>query len=212
MLRKVCNHPALLTAGPAGPGRGARRTAGSGGRGGRSGPEFDFGDDDFDGGELAGAASGGGDDPALLAASGKMVVVAEILRLWHAEGHRALLFCQGRQMLDLVERHVSGQGYTYLRMDGTTPVRDRQSLVDAFNSNPRWFVFLLTTKVGGVGVNLIGANRVLIYDPDWNPSTDLQARERAWRLGQRRHVTIYRLITTGTIEEKFTTARSSRRC
>ena len=65
------------------------------------------------------------------------------------------------------------------------------------------FVFLLTTRVGGLGVNLTGADRVLIYDPDWNPSTDTQARERAWRIGQTRHVTIYRLITAGTIEEKI---------
>lgn len=67
---------------------------------------------------------------------------------------------------------------------------------------PPRFLFLLTTKVGGLGVNLTGANRLLLYDPDWNPSTDTQARERAWRIGQVRPVTIYRLITSGTIEEK----------
>ena len=66
-----------------------------------------------------------------------------------------------------------------------------------------YFVFLLTTRVGGLGVNLTGANRIVIFDPDWNPSTDLQARERAWRIGQKRQVTIYRLLTTGTIEEKI---------
>jgi len=65
------------------------------------------------------------------------------------------------------------------------------------------FVFLLTTRVGGLGINLTGANRVIIFDPDWNPSTDTQARERAWRIGQSRPVTIYRLLTTGTIEEKI---------
>ena len=64
-------------------------------------------------------------------------------------------------------------------------------------------MFLLTTKVGGLGVNLTGADRVIIFDPDWNPSTDVQARERAWRIGQHRHVTIFRLLTTGTIEEKI---------
>ena len=66
-----------------------------------------------------------------------------------------------------------------------------------------YFVFLLTTRVGGLGVNLTGANRIVIFDPDWNPSTDLQARERAWRIGQKKQVTIYRLLTTGTIEEKI---------
>lgn len=65
-----------------------------------------------------------------------------------------------------------------------------------------YFVFLLTTRVGGLGVNLTGANRVIIYDPDWNPATDAQARERAWRIGQDKQVTVYRLITAGTIEEK----------
>ena len=64
-------------------------------------------------------------------------------------------------------------------------------------------MFLLTTKVGGLGVNLTGADRVVIFDPDWNPSTDVQARERAWRIGQNRHVTIFRLLTAGTIEEKI---------
>src|SRR5205814_7000923 len=72
-----------------------------------------------------------------------------------------------------------------------------------FNTDPNLHVFLLTTKVGGLGVNLTGADRVIIFDPDWNPSTDQQARERAWRLGQKRDVEIYRLMTAGTIEEKI---------
>src|SRR5215469_12775625 len=71
------------------------------------------------------------------------------------------------------------------------------------SQDPNVYLFLLTTKVGGLGINLTGADRVIIYDPDWNPSTDLQARERAWRLGQKREVTIYRLMTVGTIEEKI---------
>lgn len=74
----------------------------------------------------------------------------------------------------------------------TTAVSSRQPLIDKFNNDPSYFVFLLTTRVGGLGVNLTGADRVVIYDPDWNPSTDAQARERAWRIGQMRHVTIYR--------------------
>lgn len=69
--------------------------------------------------------------------------------------------------------------------------------------DPSIYLFLLTTRVGGLGVNLTGADRVIIYDPDWNPSTDVQARERAWRIGQTRQVTIYRLLTSGTIEEKI---------
>ena len=135
--------------------------------------------------------------------SGKMVVVRSLLELWHKESHRVLLFSQTRQMADILESMVRKEGYTFYRMDGTTPIKDRMPLVDEFNSNPKIFVFLLTTKVGGLGVNLTGADRVVIFDPDWNPSTDTQARERAWRLGQTKPVSVYRLMTSGTIEEKI---------
>jgi DNA excision repair protein ERCC-6 len=136
--------------------------------------------------------------------SGKMQVVGSLLELWRDTGHKALLFAQHRIMLDILEKFVrSLPGLKYRRMDGNTPIQSRQSMVDEFNNDPDLHVFLLTTKVGGLGVNLTGADRVIIYDPDWNPSTDLQARERAWRLGQKREVTIYRLMTAGTIEEKI---------
>lgn len=136
--------------------------------------------------------------------SGKMQVVKALLRMWKKFGHKTLLFSQGTQMLDILEDFVKRMGgITYLRMDGKTPVKDRQTLVDRFNNEPELDLFLLTTKVGGLGVNLTGANRVIIFDPDWNPSTDIQARERAWRLGQKKEVTIYRLMTAGTIEEKI---------
>ncbi|KAI8923367.1 SNF2 family N-terminal domain-containing protein, partial [Entophlyctis helioformis] len=135
--------------------------------------------------------------------SGKLVVVQALLQMWKRQGHRVLLFSQTRQMLDILETFVRDQGYEHLRMDGSTSVTSRAPLVDRFNETPSIFVFLLTTKVGGLGINLTGADRVLIYDPDWNPSTDTQARERAWRLGQTKSVTIYRLMTSGTIEEKI---------
>jgi DNA excision repair protein ERCC-6 len=136
--------------------------------------------------------------------SGKMQVVGSLLDLWKQNGHKTLLFAQHRIMLDIMEKYVkSMRGFKYRRMDGNTPIQLRQSMVDEFNNDPDIHVFLLTTKVGGLGINLTGADRVIIYDPDWNPSTDLQARERAWRLGQKREVTIYRLMTAGTIEEKI---------
>jgi DNA excision repair protein ERCC-6 len=136
--------------------------------------------------------------------SGKMQVVKALLEIWKKNGHKTLLFAQHRIMLDILERFVREMGgINYLRMDGNTSIKDRQTLVDKFNKNPDLHVFLLTTKVGGLGVNLTGADRVIIYDPDWNPSTDIQARERAWRLGQKREVEIYRLMTAGTIEEKI---------
>jgi DNA excision repair protein ERCC-6 len=136
--------------------------------------------------------------------SGKMQVVKALLEMWKRFGHKTLLFSQGVQMLNILEEFVKSlDGFNYLRMDGGTNIKDRQTLVDRFNNDPDIHVFLLTTKVGGLGVNLTGANRVIIFDPDWNPSTDVQARERAWRLGQKKEVTIYRLMTAGTIEEKI---------
>lgn len=136
--------------------------------------------------------------------SGKMQVVKRLVHLWKRFGHKVLLFSQGVQMLDILEAFVKRQGgINYLRMDGKTPIKERQKLVDRFNNDPELHVFLLTTKVGGLGVNLTGASRVIIYDPDWNPSTDVQARERAWRLGQKKEVIIFRLMTAGTIEEKI---------
>lgn len=133
-----------------------------------------------------------------------MQVVKALLELWKGEGHRTLLFSQTRQMLDILEAFVKKIGhYKYLRMDGMTAINHRQQLVDRFNDISEIDLFLLTTKVGGLGVNLTGADRVIIFDPDWNPSTDMQARERSWRLGQKKAVTIYRLMTAGTIEEKI---------
>eukprot|EP00897_Mesotaenium_endlicherianum_P003195 jgi/Mesen1/2903/ME000175S02056 len=114
--------------------------------------------------------------------SGKLTVVAQILKLWKQQGHRVLLFAQTQQMLDILEAHVVAEGHVYRRMDGATPVGQRMTLMDEFNGGRHVFVFLLTTRVGGLGTNL--------------------ARERAWRIGQTREVTVYRLIMRGTIEEK----------
>lgn len=136
--------------------------------------------------------------------SGKMQVVKALIELWKSQGHRSLLFCQTRQTMDILNRMIRGlDNFKFLVMDGTTPIGQRQTLVDQFNDDTSIDLFLLTTRVGGLGVNLTGANRVIIFDPDWNPSTDVQARERAWRLGQTKDVFIYRLLTAGTIEEKI---------
>jgi len=95
------------------------------------------------------------------------------------------------------------KGWKLGRIDGDTNVASRQKMVNTFNNDSSYFGMLLTTKTGGVGLNLTGANRVVLFDPDWNPQTDAQARERAWRFGQQNSVTVYRLITAGTIEEKI---------
>ncbi|XP_031563807.1 DNA excision repair protein ERCC-6-like [Actinia tenebrosa] len=182
MLRKICNHPDLTS--QAGSLIKAKQDKLKAEKGLLQPPDEDDGYGDWRRG-------------------GKMIVVEALLKLWKAQGHRVLLFSQTRQMLNILEMFVKSRGYSYRRMDGSTSVSSRQPLVNKFNQDPSIFVFLLTTRVGGIGVNLIGADRVIIYDPDWNPSTDTQARERSWRIGQLKKVTIYRLLTSGTIEEKI---------
>ncbi|XP_026165316.1 DNA excision repair protein ERCC-6 isoform X2 [Mastacembelus armatus] len=172
-LRKICNHPDLFSGGP-------RMLRGI--------PEAQLTEEEHFG---------------FWKRSGKMIVVESLLRLWFKQSHRVLLFSQSRQMLDILEVFMRENNYSYLKMDGTTTIASRQPLIARYNEDKSIFIFLLTTKVGGLGVNLTGANRVIIYDPDWNPSTDTQARERAWRIGQKQQVTIYRLLTAGTIEEKI---------
>lgn len=134
---------------------------------------------------------------------GKMTVVNSLLKIWQKQGHRTLIFSQSRAMLCLLEQYLQNQDYKYLKMDGTVSIGQRQSMIKTFNESPEYLVFLSTTRVGGLGVNLTGADRVIIYDPDWNPATDNQAKERAWRIGQQRNVTVYRLLSAGTIEEKI---------
>ncbi|KAL3990897.1 SNF2 N-terminal domain family protein [Acanthocheilonema viteae] len=171
-LRKLCNHPDLITGGP-----------------------NKFNDYDVTADEEM--------DFGAPCRSGKMQVLKTLLKLWGRQGQKVLLFSQSRQMLTILEKFVIQEGYEYLRMDGAISVKSRQSLIEKFNKDAKIFIFLLTTRVGGLGINLTGANRVVIFDPDWNPCTDIQARERAWRIGQERAVTIYRLLTGGTIEEKI---------
>ena len=135
--------------------------------------------------------------------AGKLEVLAKILPLWRKQGHRVLLFTQFKKMLNIIQTFVMSQDWKFYRMDGNTNVSSRQQMVDTFNADNSYFLMLMTTKTGGVGLNLTGADRIILYDPDWNPQTDAQARERAWRFGQKNDVTIYRLITAGTIEEKI---------
>lgn len=106
--------------------------------------------------------------------SGKMKVVTQVLKVWKEQGHRVLLFTQTQQMLDILQNFLTCGGYNFLRMDGSTPIKQRMALIDEFNNSVDVFIFLLTTRVGGLGTNLTGANRVIIFDPDWNPSTDMQ--------------------------------------
>lgn len=140
-------------------------------------------------------------NPVRYEGSGKLATLRKLLVHWKAGGHKVLVFSQYRMMLDILENMCEQEKHTYIRMDGTTPSKNRAILIDKFNTDDTIFVALLTTKVGGLGVNLTGADRVVIFDPDWNPVNDEQARERAWRIGQTREVCVYRMISSGSIEE-----------
>ncbi|RWW45300.1 hypothetical protein BHE74_00048873 [Ensete ventricosum] len=105
------------------------------------------------------------------------------------------------RMLDILEKFLIRKGYCFSRLDGSTPMSIRQSLVDEFNKSPSKQVFLISTRAGGLGLNLVSANRVVIFDPNWNPAQDLQAQDRSFRYGQKRHVIVFRLLAAGSLEE-----------
>lgn len=135
--------------------------------------------------------------------SGKLQVLAMLLKRLKNEGHRTLIFTQMTKMLDVLEMFLSYHGYTYLRLDGTTKVDMRHSLMERFNQDTRIFCFILSTRSGGIGVNLTGADTVIFYDSDWNPTMDAQAQDRCHRIGQTKDVHIYRLICKHTVEENI---------
>jgi len=114
-----------------------------------------------------------------------------------------LLYFQMTRMIDLMEEYLTYRQYKYCRLDGSTKLEDRRDTVSDFQNDPSIFVFLLSTRAGGLGINLTSADTVIFYDSDWNPTIDSQAMDRAHRLGQTRQVTVYRLITRGTIEERI---------
>ncbi|XP_041456348.1 helicase domino-like isoform X3 [Lytechinus variegatus] len=134
---------------------------------------------------------------------GKLQTLDVLLRKLKAEGSRVLIFTQMTKMLDVLERFLNFHGHIYLRLDGTTKVEQRQIMMERFNKDPRIFCFILSTRSGGMGVNLTGANAVVFYDSDWNPTMDAQAQDRCHRIGQTRDVHIYRLISEMSIEENI---------
>ena len=123
---------------------------------------------------------------------GKLQTLDKLLWKLKAGGHRCLIFTQMSRMLDIFEQFLNHHGHTYLRLDGSTRIEQRQALMERFNADTRIFCFILSTRSGGVGVNLTGADTVIFYDSDWNPSLDNQAQDRCHRIGQTRDVHIYR--------------------
>lgn len=135
--------------------------------------------------------------------SGKLAKLDQLLRELKVGGHRVLLYFQMTKMIDLMEEYLTYRNYKYLRLDGSTKLEDRRDTVHDFQTRPDIFIFLLSTRAGGLGINLTAADTVIFYDSDWNPTIDSQAMDRAHRLGQTRQVTVYRMITRGTIEERI---------
>ena len=134
---------------------------------------------------------------------GKLQTLDLLLARLKREKHRCLIFTQMTKMLDVLELFLNYHGYTYVRLDGTTQIIQRQMLMERFNSDEKIFVFILSTRAGGIGVNLTGADTVIFYDSDWNPTMDAQAQDRCHRIGQTKDVHIYRLISKNTVEENI---------
>uniref|UniRef100_A0A0V0J484 Uncharacterized protein n=1 Tax=Schistocephalus solidus TaxID=70667 RepID=A0A0V0J484_SCHSO len=174
-LQKVCDHPYLMPSGDAI----APRVA-------------------------SGQEAGCYEQQALVQVSSKLHLVMRMLAKLRSEGHRVLIFCHLTKMLDLIEIALVNAGYPFERIDGSVRGTIRQTLIDRFNSkDAEPFVFLLSTRAGGEGINLASADTVILFDSDWNPHCDLQALARAHRIGQSKQVLIYRLIARATVEERI---------
>ncbi|AIO01471.1 transcription activator, putative [Leishmania panamensis] len=146
-------------------------------------------------------------DEKLVRTSGKMIILDKLLHRLRADvqgKHKVLIFSQFTSMLNILEDYCNMRGFMYCRIDGNTSGYERDSQMASFNSpTSDYFIFLLSTRAGGLGINLQAANHVILYDSDWNPQMDLQAQDRAHRIGQKRSVRVYRFVTDGTLEEKM---------
>nr|XP_057909683.1 chromodomain-helicase-DNA-binding protein 4 isoform X2 [Doryrhamphus excisus] len=142
---------------------------------------------------------------SLTKASGKLMLLQKMMKKLKEGGHRVLVFSQMTKMLDLLEDFLENEGYKYERIDGGVTGNMRQEAIDRFNApGAPQFAFLLSTRAGGLGINLASADTVIIYDSDWNPHNDIQAFSRAHRIGQNRKVMIYRFVTKASVEERIT--------
>lgn len=143
-------------------------------------------------------------DEHLVNNCGKMVILDKLLPKMQEEGSRILIFSQMTRMLDILEDYCLWRQYNYCRLDGKTPHEERNRYISEYNAeNSKKFIFMLSTRAGGLGINLATADVVIIYDSDWNPQMDLQAMDRAHRIGQKKQVRVFRFITENTVEEKI---------
>lgn len=134
---------------------------------------------------------------------GKLQRLDKLLRQLQSGGHRALIFTQMTKVLDILEQFLNIHGHRYLRLDGATKIEQRQLLTERFNNDNRILAFILSSRSGGLGINLTGADTVIFYDLDWNPAMDKQCTDRAHRIGQTRDVHIYRFVSEHTIESNI---------
>lgn len=142
-------------------------------------------------------------DEHLVQNAAKMVMLDKLLKRLQAQGSRVLIFSQMSRVLDILEDYSVMRGFPYCRIDGSTAHEDRIAAIDDYNKpGSEKFLFLLTTRAGGLGINLTSADIVVLFDSDWNPQADLQAMDRAHRIGQTKQVVVYRFVTDNAIEEK----------
>ena len=132
---------------------------------------------------------------------GKWRVLFKLLNFWHTAGDKVLVFSHSTHLLKMLQVLMSTTSFTVSYLDGSMSYADRDAAVNHFNASPAQFVFLISTRAGGTGLNITSANKVVVVDPNWNPAHDLQAQDRAYRIGQQRDVEVFRLVSAGTIEE-----------
>ncbi|XP_048406934.1 lymphoid-specific helicase isoform X2 [Stegostoma tigrinum] len=150
-------------------------------------------------------------DEELVKSSGKFLILDRMLPELKRRGHKVLIFSQMTSMLDILMDYCYLRDYKYSRLDGSMSYVMREENINNFNSDPEVFIFLLSTRAGGLGINLTAADTVVIYDSDWNPQADLQAQDRCHRIGQTKPVVVYRLVTANTIDEKIVEKATAKR-
>ncbi|KAJ1672579.1 hypothetical protein EV182_006899, partial [Spiromyces aspiralis] len=150
-------------------------------------------------------------DEHIVRASGKLLVLDRLLPYLMANGHRILIFSQMTRVLDIIQFYFERRDWDFCRLEGSMPQEDRQENIRRFNSDTKIKLFLLTTRAGGVGINLASADTVILFDSDWNPQMDLQAQDRAHRIGQTKPVIVYRLVMDSTVEGKILERANAKR-
>lgn len=150
-------------------------------------------------------------DEKLVTSSGKLIILDGLLKRLKRKGHKVLLFSTMTQLLDIIEEFLIMRNYKYDRLDGSNSIDERKTSIKRYNSEKNVFIFLLSTRAGGLGINLTAADTVVIFDSDWNPQADLQAQDRCHRIGQTKPVVVYRFVSTGTIDERIVSRADAKR-